>query len=292
MARANRRPLCADLSRDAAEPLSATASRVEHWLLVEHRGPWARDLLAASSLPPGAKERVAAELAGRRFSRLVFVRRPGRGRRGFRVFYAHSGERERQLVSWEVESYTDLTHLDLAGGAPVDHPLFLVCTHGKRDRCCAVYGSPLYASMAEAVEPESLWQCSHVGGDRFAGNVVVLPDGVYYGRVTDGDVEAIVARRLAGELHLPSYRGRSCHSFPEQAAEGHVRERTGALGLDDVAVVESRRADGGWLVVIEADRLYEVEVADERGELTYLTCDSPALARPRRFRATSLRPLR
>jgi hypothetical protein len=102
----------------------------------------------------------------------------------------------------------------------------------------------------------------------------------------------MIARQLARELHLPSYRGRSCHSFPEQAAEREVREQSGAIGLDDVVVVQSRRAGGPWHVVVEADRRYEVEVVEERGELTYLTCDSPALGRPRRFRATSLRPLR
>ena len=36
------RAFCSDVSLDA-EPLAATASRVDHWILVEYRGLWAHD---------------------------------------------------------------------------------------------------------------------------------------------------------------------------------------------------------------------------------------------------------
>ena len=47
----SRRPFCADTSRQAGEPLGATASRVDHWLLVEYPGRWARDAVAGSLIP-------------------------------------------------------------------------------------------------------------------------------------------------------------------------------------------------------------------------------------------------
>ena len=103
------------------------------------------------------------------------------------------------------------------------HPLLLVCTHGKHDACCAKYGLPVYEAMRDLVDEGWLWQCSHVGGDRFAGNVVCLPEGVYYGRVGAGDALALVEEHLAGRVQLDLYRGRSCYSFRVQAAERAVR---------------------------------------------------------------------
>ncbi|OFO15701.1 hypothetical protein HMPREF3088_02985, partial [Corynebacterium sp. HMSC22B11] len=35
------------------------------------------------------------------------------------------------------------------GARRVDHPILLVCTHGRRDRCCAVRGRPLAAALSK-----------------------------------------------------------------------------------------------------------------------------------------------
>ncbi|WP_218926810.1 sucrase ferredoxin, partial [Priestia megaterium] len=59
-------------------------------------------------------------------------------------------------------------------------PVILVCAHGRHDPCCAVRGLPVGRALGERW-PEQVWECSHIGGDRFAANVVVAPDGVYYG---------------------------------------------------------------------------------------------------------------
>ena len=39
--------------------------------------------------------------------------------------------------------------------------------------------------------PEETWECSHLGGDRFAGTMVLLPHGVSYGWVDDGDAVTV-----------------------------------------------------------------------------------------------------
>ena len=62
-------------------------------------------------------------------------------------------------------------------GEPLGHPLLLVCTHGIRDRCCARYGQELCRNLHGLAPDGWVWQASHVGGDRFAGNLVVLPEG-------------------------------------------------------------------------------------------------------------------
>jgi hypothetical protein len=298
--------LCSSVSSETREPLAATASRVDHWLLVEYRGVWSRETLAESGLSPEVKNHLRAQLAALPRSRLLFVRRPERrGRAGYAVFLARSLERDRRLHGLEVERYDDLREVDfaaaLAGGPPVGepvrHPLFVVCTHGKRDRCCAKFGRPLYEELCEQAEPEWVWQATHVGGDRFAGNVVALPDGLYFGRVDRTDVWSLLDELLAGRVDLAHYRGRSCYGFAVQAAEHRIRVETGTTAVDDLRLEGlDRSGDSTWSVrfrVAPAGDLHEVDVAAlQADEPLYLTCSSLTLERPRRHVATGHRILR
>ena len=56
-------------------------------------------------------------------------------------------------------------------GAGWDEPVFLVCTHGKRNVCCARLGVPLAQALATR-HPGQVWETTHVGGHRFAANLV------------------------------------------------------------------------------------------------------------------------
>jgi len=183
------KPLCAETSRAHAEPLHATASRVDTWILIEYRGLWAHDAVDGSTLSSELKAFLVEERRRLPHARILFVRRnERRSRDGLLAYVARSTRSERGLRCLELERHDDLVGVDLAAaGEPVEHPLFLVCTHGKHDRCCAKFGRPLYDAVGEQVEDGWAWQSSHVGGDRFAGNLVVLADGVYYGRVEPAD---------------------------------------------------------------------------------------------------------
>jgi hypothetical protein len=283
-----RREFCSEESRENAEPLSATASRVDHWLIVEYRGLWSHDALAGSGLSDQVKARLREHAAARPFTKLLFARRTQRrGRPGLAVLWGSSPEHGGTLFQAELEGYEDLLELDLTGpGEPLGHPLLLVCTHGKHDRCCARYGRPLYQALDEQAEEGWVWQSSHVGGDRFAGNVVVLPEGLYFGRVGPAEAWPVLDEYLAGRIHLEHYRGRSCYSFAEQAAELAVREATGLRGLDDL---ELARNEGPLVELRAGGRVYQVEVTPTPGMLTYLTCSAETLRRPRHYAARILR---
>lgn len=282
------RPFCAEMSREGGEPLVATASRVDNWILVEYRGLWSRDALAGSGLSDQAKGALR-EQADRPRTKVLFIRRRER-REGLAVFVGRTAERGSTLFRLELGSYEELARLDLAGpgfaGSPVEHPLLLVCTHGKHDRCCARYGRPLYDALREQLDEEWVWQVSHVGGDRFAGNLVVLPEGLYYGRVRPEDAWPLLDDHLAGRIHLERFRGRSCYPFPVQAADAAIRDQAGLRRIDELSFVGAKRGAETWLmrfVVPETGVRYEVEVRAETGELTYLTCSARSLRRPRRF---------
>jgi hypothetical protein len=291
---AGRKPFCADVSRANAEPLGATASHVESWVLVEYRGVWSRELLGGSGFSDAVKSHLREQVDALPRSRLLFIRRPERRLTpGYAVFVARSGERDAMLRGLEVPEYEALREVDLtaAPGEAVPHPLLVVCTHGKRDRCCSLYGRPLYEEVRAEAGEEWVWQSSHVGGDRFAGNLVCLPEGLYFGRVGRADVWGVLDEYLAGRIELAHYRGRSCYGFAVQAAERRVREETGLTGVGDLALAGAERAAGGaWRVEFQAGgELHEVDVVEELGELTYLTCDAAVPRRPRRFLAASRR---
>ena len=287
-----RKEFCSEVSRDAGEPLAATASRVDHWILFEYRGLWSHDALAGSGLSDEVKGHLRARCAELPHSKLLFIRRTERrDQERSHVYVARTKERDAWIRRVEIGRYEEvLEHaLDGSGGEPVDHPLLLVCTHGKHDRCCARYGRPLYDALRDQVDPEWVWQCTHIGGDRFAGNLVALPQGAYYGRVGREDVWPLVDAYLGGRVRVENYRGRSCYTFVVQAAERHVREQTGLLGFDEVEFASVQRAgEGRWTVTLRAaGRLHAVEVEVLQGPLTYLTCKSVTLRHPRNYVALS-----
>ena len=276
---------CADLARESDEPLAATASRIDNWFLIEYRGLWARDALTGSGLSDQVKQHLLDQVRSVPHGRLLFVRRPDRrGRPELVAFTAASRPDEIAVTRTEFEAYEDLRGLDLLSGAAVEHPLFLVCTHGKHDPCCARFGRPLYEALRDELAPDWVWQVSHIGGDRFAGNLVCLPEGLYYGRVDREMAGPVLDEHLTRRILIPSYRGRSIYSFAVQAAERVLRERTGLVGIDDLTLRGVVRRNASTRVTFAAaGETHELRVDEERGDLTRLTCSSESLERPPRF---------
>jgi hypothetical protein len=253
------------------------------WILIEYRGLWAHDAVDGSTLSKEVKAHLRAERSRLAHARILFVRRAERrGRDGLLAFVAHTTQSEGTVRRLELERHDDLIGLELdAAGSPVDHPLFLVCTHGKHDRCCAKYGRPLYDAVCEQVEDGWAWQSTHIGGDRFAGNLLCLSRGVYYGRVEREDAGRVLDAHLEDTIELAHYRGRSCYSFAAQAVERDIRERTGLLRLDELRLVSEQGSR-----IAFADReghVHEREVSLELGPKGFLTCTATELHRPRRY---------
>jgi hypothetical protein len=191
---------CATVSRRDDEPVSATAPTATTWLLLEQPGPWGARALTASHLDPAlgrALER-AAEGTG---VRVALIRRPGRhadcrAPSQRHVYAAHTVPGNVWLHSAMTADPEDLRGLDFAALGRGDHhtfdavlrgrphtgdPLALVCTNGKRDRCCALLGRPLAAELASS-GVGGAWEVTHLGGHRFSPTLLVLPYGYAYGR--------------------------------------------------------------------------------------------------------------
>ncbi|MDQ3628304.1 MAG: sucrase ferredoxin [Actinomycetota bacterium] len=275
---------CTDAARERGDPLAATAVSAQRWLLIEHPGPWAHDAFGGAGILPDVCERIVAAVRATR-TRLLMVRRHGRSipsaTRSWAVVDAQSGGV--RWGSWqgdrELLAAADLLAGDVGAGAapgPPAAPLLLVCTHGRHDTCCAVRGRPLAAALSTHW-PESTWECSHVGGDRFAPNLVVLPDGTYYGNL-DADVAVgVVEAHLAGAVSAAHLRGFAHQPPVVQAAVIAAHERFGPAGVRDAVCTRVEpMGDGAWRVhLVGSGSLpvtVEATVTRRRREAALLTC--------------------
>ena len=237
---------CAQYSRAAGEDMAGTVKPVDVWLLIEYRGRWEREAAAVFSEPVQARLRECrSRMPG---MRLALIKRPHRTSGLLRVFWAFPSEADPRLYRSEISGYEALLSLDPElPGEPSHEKIVAVCTHGTHDLCCAQFGNKIYAQLQEI--DSSVWQISHVGGCRFAPNVVCLPHGVVYGRVEGGDCAEVIKSYHNGEVLPQKLRGRSCYSKAVQAAEKFLRTARQIKGLDDLKLANAKEIQAGeWSV--------------------------------------------
>ena len=265
--------------------MAGTASTVRSWLLLEDPGPWGRDALLHARLP----ERVGLELRRQCAAagvRPLLIRRTSSNpstAEGLTCFALRSGPEPPWIERTRLPNVTEALDLDLSalgrgerpGFESVEGPLFLVCTHGRRDVCCAERGRPLAQALAAAF-PEPTWESSHVGGDRFAGNVVAFPHGLYLGRVRPHEAARVARAYADGKVPLDHLRGRSCYPMPVQAAELALRTQERLVGLDDVELERTETHAGVSTSTFATPKgRVTVSVAVEESPASFLTCHSP-----------------
>ena len=245
---------CAERSVVLDEPMAGTASRIRRYLLIEVPGPWGVEALRDARLPDALKRelRRRSRASG---VRVLLIRRVNGPRtvRQPQVFVVDVNPAQPMAFAGRLSDVHDVLDLDVWGWrreTSVGHEvrerheahtglerhseaLILVCTHGRHDPCCAERGRPVVRALSEAY-PEQTWECSHMGGDRFAGNLLCLPDGVVYGRVTPGDAPTIAREYVAGRIDLAHLRGRGSYPFAVQAAEWHLRTELGLTGVREL----------------------------------------------------------
>lgn len=244
---------CSTISTAIGEPLSPAApQRHLPLLLVEDPGAWTRDAVGDSARVPDGMWPQAWEDHG---VRIQLIRRPGRRRAaGRRAFLVATDPAHRFIEAFEDATPRLIADIDLArfaAGQPdgrgtlTDAPLLLACTHGKVDACCARLGRPIAAAIAE-VYPGLTWETTHVGGCRFAANLVTLPDQSYYGRLTPAaavDVARATVER--GEAPLTHLRGTAGADPFVQHATLLARAADDVLRAGDVTVEDPGETGDG-----------------------------------------------
>jgi hypothetical protein len=259
---------CSALAEELDEPMIGSVDERTRWLLIEDRGAWgthAVEDLVGRDFVDGAKKALV---------RVLLVRRregdPAAdiARRAMLIDTVR-GEMSMRTISDPAELSLDEVIEAPVGdfGTPMTEPIFLVCTNGKRDACCALRGRALVNSLAQA-QPERTWECTHLGGHRFAGNLVCLPDGIVYGRVGPDDGLRLADAYLTGRVDASMLRGRSAWPAPAQVAEQALRRELGLEGIAEV-ILSQTDVDGDRALVVLAsaggvERRFELERRPEQ----------------------------
>lgn len=280
---------CSDAARLRGDDNSATVARIDGWILVEFPGTWGRDPIRDAAIHPDIKRALLGAMRELPRTRVLFIRRRTEDQSGCRIYVVRSsGDAAYTYVDLPaVEEIVTLPFRQLYEEASLtDPPLILVCTHGQHDSCCGRRGYPLYDALRNR-DRLDVWQCSHVGGDRFAANAVVLPWGLYYGPVEPEQAAELARATLSGEIFLPSFRGRSTVPRSAQCAEMHVRRASNLTARDALLLTSREEIDGKIVVQLRDSRETQHIVTLEQytaAEAAFVTCGSKRLEPIQQFR--------
>lgn len=304
--------MCSTVSRELDEPISGTAATATTWLLLEQPGPWGAQALTSSHLDPvlGRALETAAKGTG---VRVALIRRPGRHAdsgtpEARKVYAAHTVPGNVWLRTATTRDPHRLLDVDLAALGRGDHrtfdaaldgrphtgePLALVCTNGKRDRCCALLGRPLATELASS-GVDGVWEVTHLGGHRFSPTLLVLPYGYAYGRAEAHAVKQVLHSVQEGRVVVEGCRGNSAWERPGQAAELAVRTAAREYTAEALTVVRTEGAAPRWEVTVAHvdGRRWRVSVSQDaalppRPE----TCGTSVLGSPARMEVVAVHEL-
>jgi hypothetical protein len=283
---------CSALSLEVGEPLAGTAvADTDLWVVLEQPAGWGPKGFEDSGLPAELVAQLRAFGARWPRARVQLMRRPERagGESEQRLLFLARGEPDApSLHRIRLADLGALAAVDLDAWAtgsppvdavPLDEPLYLVCVHGKRDRCCAQRGMPVFTALAE-VEGERVWQTTHLGGHRFAATLLVLPAGICYGRVEPAEAAPLSAAHARGEIYdVARVRGRCAYPSAVQAAELALRAELRESGLRSLRLSASEPSDQGLRVRFQhlaSGREHELEVRAQSLPPAPASCGAPA----------------
>lgn len=259
---------CSTRSLAVGEPIAGTAvERTAVWIVLEQRGAWPAKAVRDGDLPDAVKQRLGQWERALPGSRVQLARRSGRCEGPLRLWLAVSDPGRARVAELVLGSVDEVLAIDalsmiaalrrgeaIEGASEPTEPLVLVCTNGRRDVCCSVHGVPVLRALE--LEPGlQAWHTTHLGGHRFAATLLVLPQGLCYGRVTPHEVPALAEELRQGRVgRLDRLRGRTALTRAEQAAEVLWRQRAGNDDAGALVGAEQVEGEDGVVTVTLRDR--------------------------------------
>lgn len=286
---------CAFEAERIGEAMPGTAPFALGWIAIEQPGPYGREALTESHFPRDVGAQLKARVDELSI-KATLIRSAGRhADRGLlddprHVWVACTQPARVMLGRLTITDPAEVLDFNLAalvGGdisavAPGisrdDDPLLLVCSHSRRDVCCARAGRPL--ALALAADPRwqgRVWESSHIGGHRFAPTAVTLPSGWVHGRLSEDDGDRVLQAASAGHVDLVTARGRTSLPAQAQVADLAVREVCGMVDLDGTRVTPGD-GPGRWRVATADFRQFEVSVRAQTGVPRRESCNKQATA--------------
>ena len=251
---------CSQLSQQEGEQLFGTAvANIKTWFLLEYNRPWQAKATDDNDLPTSVQQWLREQLERVGNGRLQFIRQhKSQATLSFFMALPEDG----RLYRFELDNYEDLLTLDAAAIASGDsrydrfqwsQPLYLVCTNGKRDRCCALWGAAYFRAL-QPLADTAVWQTTHLGGHRFAPTMLTLPDGIMYGRLSAEKSAEFLASQQQGQIILDNYRGQAHYEPVVQAADYFLRRETGEMAVPAFRYLTHQNGTGSvWRVRFAAN---------------------------------------
>jgi hypothetical protein len=251
---------CSEIARINHVPLIGTAVQGDMWLLIEYLDRWEAKAFEQSKIPDAVKVHIEAANISKKQVRTLLIKQPkNRNHGGINFFIALPSQMNPQLFFYHLKKYEDILDIDLASIASGEFfdsshlwlkPLYLVCTNGRRDICCSIYGPDVFRVVAEEAG-DAAWQSSHIGGHNKAPVILFFPDGVNYGFANPIEARKLVKAYQNKSIVLDYYRGRVCYESHLQAAEHFWRLDTGIMDLPGLHIADvSLLNEDEWLVKI------------------------------------------
>ncbi|MGJ7032940.1 sucrase ferredoxin [Niabella hirudinis] len=239
---------CSAASRYFKEDIHGSAANYNGFILLEHSDPFPEKISQAHVDPLFIAS--LQELAKQKKAKLLLIRNRKTDFKTCRLIYVDCiGHRYLTLRS----TLADLAAIRLEfyinnpDAIWETDPFFVVCTNGKKDKCCAKFGFPVFKFIENHDKAVSVFESTHVGGDRFAANAVCMPKGIYYGRVMVEDVDAILEATERELIHYPNYRGLCTRSFLYQSVECCLREQLQDFSVSfDFTIDEQTEGEEGY----------------------------------------------
>lgn len=278
---------CSDV---APEPLPGSAKQTSVYVIFEWPSSWTHDVLDGGTFGEELTEKLKRHLDSYGAS-LQLVRHPTREGRDIADHHLY--------LVFADEGITEVTHIDTPeeilnfdlsgpgrnGIATRPRPLLLVCTHAKRDACCAIKGRPLIVEMEKrypfATNGDVVWETSHTKGHRFAPSMLLMPWGYSFGRMNVEATEALVNSAMEGDFFLPGNRGRGTLDTQQQVAELAVARELAEAGesvrygqFEVGPAAEGEHAGQGVVEVrdVALDKAYTVTLEERTVEGVIASC--------------------
>ena len=271
---------CSDVE---VEPLPGTAKPGSVYVLFEWPEAWPRDVMGDAALGEELTAKLAPKLEEHNAT-LLLIRHPtreGRNISDHHLYLVFADEAVTEVK--HVDSPDELLELDLSGpgrnGAERrERPLLLICTHAKRDRCCAVKGRPmvneLHARHPFGPGNDVVWETSHIKGHRFAPTMLLLPWAYSFGRMNIEATDAMLADASEGRYFVPGNRGRGTLGPAEQVAELAVAAEVPGARYGQFEVAASG-GDSAQVTDTASGQVYEVQLEQRPVSGVVDSCGKP-----------------
>ncbi|MGE6221072.1 sucrase ferredoxin [Nubsella zeaxanthinifaciens] len=285
---------CSLKSAENQEDLIGTGLVYKNFLFIECDEPWEENALASSSIPSKIKTKLI-EFNSKAENRLLLIKKGNSNLKADKSLTLISAKLTGtffHVKEMHINSYQDLIKLDLYD-LPIDskiikHYIF-ICTNGKKDKCCSKFGYSSFKNFESnnCEDKVDIWQCSHLGGDRFAATCLVLPQGAYYGRIQDCNPKSFIDNLLDEKLILENLRGRSIYDGYIQAAEYFIRKKNNITKLDALTFSGATNLTETSMLVRFNNGTVLEEIAIEKYKVDYkmaMTCNAQEMQSPYKYR--------